>query len=68
MRQNCPSITDKGTQTLTFDAQFPHDIGGSLTDCRSFVCSKLHTYWCVWPQADGKTASWRLWRYDRFIF
>ncbi|SPE43930.1 hypothetical protein SBA7_20015 [Candidatus Sulfotelmatobacter sp. SbA7] len=54
VRQNCPSITDKGTQTLTFDAQFPHDIAVSVTDCCSFVCSKLHTDWCAWSRAMAK--------------
>lgn len=65
MRQNCPSITDKGTQTLTFDAQLPHELGGILTQRSTFVCSKVHTVangLVRMAQVNGPTAGTRLWR------
>jgi hypothetical protein len=55
MRQNCPSITDKGTQTLTFDVQFPHERCCQFGELPQFCLFKIAHRQVRLAQVDGET-------------
>jgi hypothetical protein len=63
MRQNCPSFTDKATQTLTFDVQFPHERCCKFGELPQFCLFKIAHRQVRLAQVDGETAGMRLWRY-----